>query len=77
MDKEEYYLDITGALNYYNSMNPENQLTRKELADKLGCSYQSLVNYQNGRHVHSVIHIIEGVEMITGLKKDELIKIKK
>lgn len=66
-------IDLDRAIEVYNEKNKETPLTKELLARELGVTYQSLVNYQNGRTPVVVGFIIDVMEK-TGIKFSELIK---
>lgn len=74
-NKQQYYIDIDGAIKAYNEKNPDNTLTRYALGKELGITYQSLMNYQFKKSP-KVIRILYQISKRLKIPTEELIKIK-
>lgn len=47
--EKSFYVDVDKAIEHHNLKHPESKIDRTQLAKKMGVSYQTLVNFQNGR----------------------------
>lgn len=75
IQKDNLFIDIDAAIKIHNENNPENKIDRYILADKLGITYQSLVNYKSGR-IPEIIGRLKKIMNITDVDFNDLIKYK-
>lgn len=75
MPENELFIDIDLVLETYNKKNPKKQMTREDLAERLGIHYQNLVNYKMGR-VPVVVGTVSKLMEISGLKFNKIVKVK-
>lgn len=68
-----HFVDVDGALAAYNERNPTKPLTRKQAAALMGVSYQTLVNWQNGRSP-VVLEPVAKLLEVTGCRLEEIVK---
>ena len=69
MKQIEKYIDIDKFLK-------KSGLTRQEAADKLGVTYQTLVNWKAGK-IPDFAHVIQQMKLLSGMETDELIRVKR
>lgn len=74
--KQKLIIDVDRALAVHNEQNPDAKMSRTDLAEKLGLTYQSLTNYQGGR-IPEIIGTVNEIITITGVEYSDLVKIKK
>lgn len=72
-NKKDMYIDIDKAIEVYNEKNPDDKITRRILAERLGCNYQSLTNYQGGK-IPDMVGIIDELINLTGLSFCDIVK---
>ncbi len=72
-NKDKLIIDVDTAIDVHNEKNPNARISRKDLADKLGVTYQSLTNYQGGR-IPDIVGKLHQIISITGVSFEELVK---
>lgn len=71
--KDQFFIDVDGAVKAYNENNPDDKLNREKLSEKLGVTYQCLMNYQHGR-IPNITATLVKITEITGVSLESLIK---
>lgn len=74
-NQDKLIIDVDTAIDVHNAKNPNAKISRKELAEKLGITYQSLTNYQGGR-IPDIVGKLNQIISITGVSFTELVKTK-
>ncbi len=76
MAEQKVIVDVDKAIESYNKRNPETPIDRYVLAEKLGKSYQDMVNCKAGR-VPNFVKVLKKMIDETGADFNEVVTYKK
>lgn len=69
-------VDVDLAIEHHNKNNPNDQIDRYILSERIGKKYQDMVNLKNGR-VPNFTGVLKHIIEITGVDFNELVTYKK
>jgi len=73
MSKKKLVIDIDKAIDIHNSIDKENPINRKDLAEMIGKKYQDLVNMKAGRTPNFLV-VLNNILSVTGAKYEDIVK---